>query len=290
MLEGDTHTLTTPLGGLTFDRNSSAPIRAYVTNPTFDLTADREVVRYPSQDRSHVGDAWANAAIVTLVGVLEAPTRDDYLPERTRIEGYVNSLMRADGVLAWESYAIGPVQMGVRRHESPKISAKPEAGGMVVSLIAADPKVYSQAVTTTRVEAPTAVGGFTFPMTFPAVETASSPIATATNEGLAETFPIVRIYGPIRGPRIVNVTTGLQVSMPGLSVAAGDYVEIDMAPPASIRLNGSVLASRYDYLDPATSDFWALVSGENAIALYGTEYEAGVTHADVLHRNAWMPA
>lgn len=289
MFEADAHTITTPLGVLTFDRNSLASPRAYVTNPTDDLPGDREVVRYPQQDRSFVGDEYANARIVTLVGVLEADTVATYIPERQRIRGALNSLMRADGVLAWQPYGMVPMQMIVRRHERPEVSAKPEVGGMVLSLIAGDPKVYSQAVTTTAVGAPTAVGGFTSPATSPIVEVASSPAAPVTNTGDTDTFPIVRIYGPIRGPRIVNTTTGLQVSMPGLTIAAGDYIEIDMAAPATIRLNGSVLASRYDYLDPATSDFWPLVPGANVIALYGTEYDAITTHADVLHRDAWMP-
>lgn len=289
MFESELHTVVTPLGTLTLDRNAATLPRAYVTDPSDDTSLDREVVRYPSQDLSFVGDGYDNARILTLVGVLEADAPETYMPERQRIRGYLNSLRRADGLLMWTPFGMDPVQMVVRRHEKPEISAKPEAGGMVLSLIAGDPRVYSQELVTTEVDAPTSVGGFTSPFTSPFVEAASSTIETITNEGDAETFPIVRIYGPIRGPRIVNTTTGFQVSLPGLLISAGDYVQIDMSSPVSVLLNGSVLADRYSYVDTSVSDFWPLVAGDNGVALYGTEYDAAITRAEVDHRHAWMP-
>lgn len=289
MFESEAHTITTPLGVLTLDRNATSWPKAYVTDAEDDMDLDREVVRYPSKDVSHVGDGYDTARILTLTGVLESFTPAEYIPERQRIRGMLNSLKRADGLLSWTPFGMDPVQMVVRRHAKPLISAKPESGGMVLSLIAGDPRVYSQALVTTDVGAPSSVGGFTSPFTGPIVEGASSPVAPVTNQGDAETEPIVRIYGPIRAPRIVNLTAGLQVSMPGLQVVAGDYVQIDMSSPVSVLLNGSILASRYSYVDTSVSDFWPLVAGDNDIALYGTEYDSGVTRAEILHRHAWNP-
>jgi hypothetical protein len=290
MLESEQHVLITPLGTYTFDRNADPTTpRAYVTDPTDDVALDREVVRYPSQDLSYVGDGYDNARILTLVGVLEAASPELYMPERQRIKGMVNSLRRADGLLMWTPFGMDPVQAVVRRHERPEISAKPEVGGMVLSLIAGDPRIYSQEVVTTNVGAPDNVGGVTSPLTSPFVEAMSSPASGVVNAGDADTFPIVQIYGPITGPRIVNLTTGFQVSLPGLSIAAGDFVQVDMRSPVSVRLNGSSLADRYSFVDSRVSDFWPLISGDNNVALYGTEYDAAVTRADVLHRHAWMP-
>lgn len=290
MFESEQHVLTTPLGTYTFDRNADPSLpRAYVTSVSDDVALDREVVRYPSQDLSHVGDGYDSARILTLVGVLEAATPELYMPERQVIRGRANSLRRADGLLQWTPFGMDPVQMVVRRHESPEISARPEVGGMIVSLIAGDPRVYSQELVTTEVEAPTSVGGFTSPFTSPIVEAMSSDEAGVTNDGDTDTFPIVRIYGPIRGPRIVNTTTGLQVSLPALQIASGDYLQIDMSSPVSVLLNGSVLADRYSYVDTSSSDFWALAAGSNNVALYGTEYDAAITRAEVDHRHAWNP-
>lgn len=289
MFESEQHTITTPLGVLTLDRNATSWPKAYVTDAGDDTDLEREVVRYPSQDRAHVGDGYDGTRILTLTGVLESFTPAEYMPERQRIRGMLNSLRREDGLLAWTPFGMDPVQMVVRRHAKPEISAKPEAGGMVLSLIAADPRVYSQELVTTEVSAPEATGGFTSPATSPITETQSSDLAPVMNEGDADTEPIVKIYGPISSPRIVNATTGLQVSMPGLQIASGDYVQIDMSSPVSVLLNGSILASRYSYVDTSVSDFWPLVAGDNNVALYGTEYDAGVTRAEILHRHAWMP-
>jgi hypothetical protein len=291
MLESEQHVLTTVLGTYTFDRNADpAQPRAYVTDPSDDVSLDREVVRYPSQDFSYVGDGYDSARILTLVGVLEAATPELYMPERQLIRGLVNSIRRADGLLQWTPFGMDPVQMVVRRHERPEISAKPEVGGMVLSLIAGDPRIYSQALVETEIGPPSDVGGITSPMVEPLVETQTGDPETVTNAGDTDTFPIIEIHGPITSPRIRNTTTGLVVSLPGLIVANGDFIEVAMSPPApTVRLNGSELASRYSYVDSSASDFWPLVPGENLVELFGVTYTAGVTKAVVKHRHAWMP-
>lgn len=288
MFESDVHTLTTPLGTLVFDRNAVTLPNAFIQAPVDDVANEREVVSYPEQDLAYVGDQYASARILTLSGVLQAASVEDYIPERQRIRGWVNQLRRADGLLQWTPPGMDPVQMVVRRHEKPDISPRARSGGMLLSLIAADPRVYSQAEIETEVTAPSATGGVKAPLVAPLVETQSGAPNTVTNEGDADAPPKVRIYGPITGPRLANLTTGLAVSLPGLVIASNDYVDIDMAVP-SVLLNGSPLASRYSYVDPRTSTFWSVAPGDNAVALYGSNYTAGVTRAVVTHRHAWMP-
>lgn len=289
MFEADVHELETPLGTYTFDRNAAAEPRAYVTDPTSSVDSEGDVVGYPNQERARVGDQFGRSRVINLSGVLEAGSRETYMPERQRLTGYVNRLMRADGVLRWTPYGMAPVQMIVRRGEEPKISARATVGGMLISLRAPDPNVYSQALETVTVEAPSTSGGVRAPLRAPLVEAQSSPASVITNDGDADTFPIVRIFGPITGPRITNTTTGKTVSLPGLTIAQGDHVEINMAAPPTVRLNGAAEATRYDKVDPGASNFWPLEPGANAVELYGTNYTPGITIATVEFRHAWMP-
>jgi hypothetical protein len=48
-----------------------------------------------------------------------------------------------------------------------------------------------------------------------------------TYTGRHKTYPIIRIIGPITSPKITNETTGDVIFFDGITIAAGDYYEID---------------------------------------------------------------
>lgn len=112
-----------------------------------------------------------------------------------------------------------------------------------------------------------------------------------TNAGNAETYPVLRAYGPFGGSlstdnvTIGNQTTGKALVFAGLNVLAGEFVEIDTREK-TIRLNADPAQSLYHKLDFGSSEWWSLVPGENAVT-FQPETFSGVAQLVVVYRDAW---
>jgi hypothetical protein len=72
------------------------------------------------------------------------------------------------------------------------------------------------------------------------------------------------VYGPCVGPAITNVSTGATISFSGLTIAAGDYLDVNTATHTAI-LNSVPGSSRYSFLDFATSSWWRLPPGDSSV-------------------------
>ncbi len=109
---------------------------------------------------------------------------------------------------------------------------------------------------------------------------------TLTNDGTADSFPVMKVMGPTSLFTITNVTTGLEVvwdsSRPGVSaIGGGDYAEIDFFR-GTIFLNGSS-SDLIAGFDPTQTDIFPLVyigGGVNDISVVGADVE-------VLWNRAW---
>lgn len=104
-----------------------------------------------------------------------------------------------------------------------------------VEFIAQDPTFYADAVTTTEIPLGWLTGGgFAAPVVAPIYvqngTVAANRPGWATNNGTAPAWPVIRIYGPCATVTVTNVTNGLTLSMPTLSLTAGQWVEIDTRP------------------------------------------------------------
>jgi hypothetical protein len=135
---------------------------------------------------------------------------------------------------------------------------------------------------------PASSTGVRFPTTF----AMSWPITMNTS---AQTFPIQgsvpinwvgRLYGPCTGPRFSLDTTGETLSFPTLTLAAGDYLEIDTRNHTAL-VNGSPDASRLGQLDFAASTWWRLRPGTNTVR-YNPVTVAGGAQAVLFWRPAWL--
>ena len=128
----------------------------------------------------------------------------------------------------------------------------------------------------------TSPGGVAVPFVFNAstgLEFAASDIDThqaVDNQGDAPTWPTVRIFGPGDDPIVENETMGPQIDLTGLSLAAGDYVDINMQARAIYKYTAigatylSILASR-----SATSDFFYFCPGENILHITMNDITTG---------------
>ncbi len=113
--------------------------------------------------------------------------------------------------------------------------------------------------------------GFTIPMTIDWVMVSGSTIGTTITipyQGTWSVFPTITIYGPLAGVTVTNETTGEALDFPSLTLAAGEYIVIDLAYGAKT-VTDDTGANRIDELssdsDLATFHLTADGDGNNVI-------------------------
>lgn len=135
----------------------------------------------------------------------------------------------------------------------------------------------------------TDAGGMSFPIMFPMsfAPTMAVGSTTVTNLGVIPSHFVVRLYGPCTAPTLVNETTGEQIAFTSsLSLAAGQYVEVDTREQtANAQSDASV--TRLNYVDFATTSWWQLQPGDNAIRYVPKDADAG-SQAVITYRPAWL--
>lgn len=106
-------------------------------------------------------------------------------------------------------------------------------------------------------------GNFSFPWSFPKVYAqsgfGSSPIVT--NIGHFETPVRIEIVGPAINPIFRNVTTDSEISLPGLTLLAGQVLVVDTDPRKYVvQVDGTDV---WNYLDEV--QMWGLAPGDNQL-------------------------
>lgn len=100
---------------------------------------------------------------------------------------------------------------------------------------------------------------------------------TVTNSGDEETWPVWTITGPGSAITLRNFTSGLLLSIPSITLTAGQVLTIDTRPLVkSVTLNDGT--SLFSEIDHTVSTLWALQVGVNAVRLEMT----GITAASAL--------
>ena len=89
-------------------------------------------------------------------------------------------------------------------------------------------------------------------------------MGAVTNNGTANTWPVIRITGPCANVSVIHVASGRTLALPTLTLTAGQWVELDTRPGyrTVTRENGGNASahlspgSRIDqfYLPPGTSE------------------------------------
>lgn len=163
---------------------------------------------------------------------------------------------------------------------------------LIVELVASDPAIYANALSTVNfgVFAPSA--GLSYPVTYPKAYGAGGSGAgtVVDNTGDWETWPTLRINGPTSGtltdPIVENVTTGKKIELNangGVSIGVGQQLIVETHP-----VRRSILfatgASRYSRQSTA-SEFWPLEPGDNELRFRASGTTTGAT-ADVEWRSA----
>ena len=122
------------------------------------------------------------------------------------------------------------------------------------------------------------------PLVFPA-HVGSGPVLVM-NQGSAPAGWQAAIFGPCTGPRLRNRTSGEDLSFPGLTIAAGDYLFIDQAG-RTVTLNQDSAASRYSLLDFTVSTWFPFGPGGQLIE-FTAESSAPPASAWILWRDTYL--
>jgi hypothetical protein len=144
-------------------------------------------------------------------------------------------------------------------------TAKVTAGTLKTVLAFHAPDPYWMATSAVINTYTKGIASIFFPF-FPLVLTNSDIFSDATidNPGDVEAWPVWRINGPGSDPGLANLTTGKTLTLT-VTLAAGDYVEIDTRPGyKTVKLNGET--NLFGSLG-GTSSLWSLLAGLNSIRI-----------------------
>lgn len=283
----------TPRGTLAFNATAygaGVPQFRLDGDSGFALTSAVRVAQddLPGRDGTLLGDGLGKGMTANLRGSIRAASLADRALALQMLRGYLRSILRADGTLRWTPTGMTERRLTVRLLEDP-LDAGPVVKTFSFSLVSPTANFCSSVQQTIDTSGLTGSigGGIEFPFDFPVNfgDAGSSGTANVTNAGDTDAYPVVRVYGAIAAPVLRNQTTGKYVSLPGLTLNAGDYAEIDMRGE-TIVLNGSQSFSLIGSLDVAASSFWSLAPGVNVISLSGSSPDANAK-ARVIFRDTF---
>jgi hypothetical protein len=115
----------------------------------------------------------------------------------------------------------------------------------------------------------------------------SAGAALVNVDGNVPAPPIVDIYGPCSNPLIRCVDTGAQLSFAGLTLAAGEYLHVDVENHR-VWLNGDPTQNRYNALDFASSTWWTLPDTAGVQVLFSADAASGACQAVLSFYPRWL--
>jgi hypothetical protein len=234
------------------------------------------------------GDFFYGRRPITMSGkIINAVDATDRNTKLTNLEKATNA-MRGDSKLVWTPDGGEQVFMNVRRQQPLRVT-----GGWIkdfqISLVSADPRIYSTTLYSTTVGAASAsgAGGFSFPMAFPINFGAAAVTGQilAENRGNALTYPVLTINGPGTNPSVYNATTNQTIALI-YTLAAGESMVIDTLN-RTVLLNGVAVNNKYGAVDFLNTSWWGMVSGINDLRLIYYSYSTGAS-LRVDWRDAWI--
>jgi hypothetical protein len=145
---------------------------------------------------------------------------------------------------------------------------------VVLEYYSPTPAMYEDIVTTGTPPAPAAA--FTFPATFPVTFGAvTGGLSTSTtNSGDYDYPPVMRVYGPYTDVTITRNSDSAFLGLAGVSVVAGEYIEIDMDARTILHSNGAnqrrymTAGSVWMTIPPGSETFTITPSGSSGTTTY----------------------
>lgn len=270
------NTLLLSLGTLTLDLNNPDMTGFIISSVDLGAPAVRAVTTdLPGQDGADDQTAYFSTRSVQLTGAL-VPTVKGASRSAAfdSLAPFISPGARPTLTYSLdEDTALRTLDLRVGQWTNP-IDHPTNATGFSVQWVCPDPIAYGQSVN--EVNVPFATGsnaGRTYPRIYPLSYPAGvgpSGETLVTTAGTYSSWPTLRIFGPCADPKVYwldPVTTnnlGIQVAFTGLTIAGGDYVEVNTKARTAF-LNGSPGSSRYSFIDFANTSWAPLAAGANLL-------------------------
>lgn len=204
----------------------------------------------PGQDGGTIGSSFYGTRALSLAGVVYAQDPAGYLAARRalayacRIRRDANgfpvplriTLTALDGAQYFFDANVGALQIDLDHGN---------VGRFLITMKVPGSFFYGVARQTTGTFGVPSLGGVTYPVTYPATYTGSTGgSGSVTNQGNANSLPLLTLRGALTNPYLYNLETGLGFKL-NATVPAGSTVIIDM-DARTVVLNGSssLLAAR----------------------------------------------
>lgn len=224
----------------------------------------------PGNSGAYISNALYGERSIAIKGIVNAPngTRTSYLQNRISL---INALaykrddsnnitpqtltitLESGLILTTDVYIDTPLQMGFSMDQV-------EYEEFQITLIAADPNLYSTTNTTSTVTLPIG-GGTAIPTAIPiSLAPSSGGSVVVNNPGSATSFPVITLNAPLTNPYITNLRTEqfLQIHY---TLNIGDLpLVIDTAAQTIYQGLNNVTG-----IQSSDSTFWGILSGNNTI-------------------------
>lgn len=275
--------------GAAIPLHSTSNRHVYRAAGLLGVTPPRQVVRVrPSAHGSLNDTRYTEGRLIVLDGrVFSTSSFAAATSEfRTVAGAALETLDEGAALLKWSEDGGLALQSLVKLHGEldPPVEVGPNVLAYQAQFFAADPRAYSQTLSTsTGGTLTTSPGGWVAPETPPIVFSISAGgTAAVNNAGNRPTPPVFRVYGQCVNPQILLVGTTSRIALTG-TVSAGDYLEVDVAA-RSITVNGT--SSALNFLDAANTTWFELPKGISTIQLLAPTFDTA-SRVDVLYRSAY---
>lgn len=212
----------------------------------------------PEGDGGLHGAFWQDRLAFTLTGLVY-PDAGASVLRQEKLRRACKAL-RADSQLLWTPSVSGiPVRVLFRTPNPPRITDR-RPKRFLVQGVSANPLIESQDLQIAQFAA----------------------AGVATNNGGADAWPLLTIYGPRTNPVVANTTNGGTLAFNITLATASDYLVVNTDPRArSVTLNTG--ANRYSTLAFSTAKWWPISPADNALTIAG----AGAGLFTVQWRHSW---
>lgn len=253
------------------------------------ITAPRRSVRPRPTAHGTIDETrWTDEAIITIEAYVRGTSDAAAFNELRLVTAPMLATLEAPALLKWtESDGGLSLQRTVKL--SGPVDAPLKADGMSllryqVALAAADPRAYSQTLTTAVGTALSVLGGgLTFPATMNFTFAASGGgTVSFTNTGNRPAPVIFRLQGGWTNASIVNLGTGARINLVG-SISGSDYLDVNTFD-RTILLNG--MSSRSNFYDAATSQWADVPPGTSNFQMTAASFD-GTAAPTITGRSAY---
>jgi hypothetical protein len=269
--------------GTAISFNTDADLRLEAVTGFDSPNVRQNIADLPETDGAIAGDFFFGSRPVTFSGKVissSAAQRNTVVAQMQR----ALRALRSDLTIRTQSQGL-PAMRAYARLDNFRVT-----GGFVkdfsIGLVCADPRFYSEVLNTVTLTAAGPVSGAAFPWVFPVSfggGTGGIASGSVPNAGNIDTAPVLRITGPVANPYVVNTTTGASLYLDGVGLAAGEYVDIDVAN-RTVTSNGGL--NWYARVRFPASTWLTLAPGANFLQLWASSSSAGVSLI-ATYRDAW---